>query len=219
MRETLFGGVDLGTALDVARPLRELLERDAVGTGASLGLHPFLVMLSGLPGTGKSHFAKSLTSRVPMVVLESDRLRKIMVSKPRYSPEEHGRLFSACHLLIEEFLCQGRRVLFDATNLTENFRQPLYDITERTSSQLIVVRFTAPQGVVRKRLESRLAGTNPGDNSEAGWTVYCKMAPFEQRIPRAHITVDSSTAIAWAVEQVVRQITSPPWNSRRHEAG
>ncbi len=209
MQDTLFGGVQRETALEVAAPLRELLGRDATANGALACGHPLLVVFSGLPGTGKSHFARSLTARLPLVVLESDRLRRTMVAKPQYTPEEHGRVFSACHLLIEEFLSEGRRVLFDATNLTENFRQPLYDIAERTSSPLIVVRFTAPQGVVRKRLESRLAGANPGDNSEAGWTVYCKMAPFEQPIPRGHLTVDSSASTSWALEQIVRQAVNP----------
>ena len=192
-----------------------MLERRAADSGALAGGSPYLMLFSGLPGTGKSHFARSLVARVPMMVLESDHLRKTLVAEPAYTPDEHAMVFSAAHLLIEEFLQRGWRVLFEATNLTENFRQPVYDIAERTASPITIVRFTAPPGVVRKRLEGRIARLDPQDNSDAGWEVYCKMRPYEQPIPRAHITVDSSVPTDWALEQVVRRVTLAAGRSRR----
>lgn len=206
-KRELFGSVSYDSAAKVASRLRGVLERRAADAGALPGGDPFLVLFSGLPGTGKSHFARSLVARVPMMVLESDHLRKTLVAEPEYTPDEHAMVFSAAHLLIEEYLRQGWRVLFEATNLTDNFRQPVYKIAERTASPITVVRFTAPPGVVRKRLEARIARQDPQDNSDAGWTVYCKMRPYEQPIPRAHITIDSSAPTNWALEQIVRQIT------------
>ena len=93
----------------------EVFERDVAVLRATLdgdlqvlGLYgmsvPLLVILSGLPGTGKSHFARELTNRVPFLVIESDRLRKVLVRHPQYTAGEHARVFAACHHLIEEYL-------------------------------------------------------------------------------------------------------------------
>jgi hypothetical protein len=196
---------------DVAR-LREVLERDDVsGAGGLAGRpspinreSPILVALSGLPGAGKSYFARGLTRRVPFLVLESDRLRKALVPRPKYSPEEHSRVFAACHLLIEKYLAQGRRVLFDATNLTESFRRPLYRITDRLGVPLVLVRLTAPRKTVRRRLADRAGGLHADDNSDADWLVYCRLAPYEEPIQRRHFDVDSSGDISPVIEEIAR---------------
>ena len=188
---------------DIAR-LREVLERDDVAGGSGTAGRPCLVALSGLPGTGKSYFAKGLAQRVPFLVLESDWLRKALVPRPKYSPGEHSRVFAACHLLIEEYLAQGRRVLFDATNLTESFRRPLYRITDRLGVSLVLVRLTAPRKTVRRRLADRAGGLHAGNNSDADWLVYCRLSPYEEPIQRRHFDVDSSGDISSAIEEVPR---------------
>ena len=107
-----------------------------------------LVALCGLPGAGKSHFARELVKRMPLLVLETDRLRKVLVAKPKYTPGEHRRVFLACYSLIGEYLGRDHGVLFDATNLTEDFRQPTYYLAEQRNAHLVMVGFTAPQNVI-----------------------------------------------------------------------
>ena len=165
-----------------------------------------LVALCGLPGTGKSYFARKLTEFIPLVVLESDRLRKLLVMEPRYTPDEHSRVFNACHSLIEDLLYQGRRVLFDATNLTESFRQPLYRICDKLSVPLILVRFTAPQEVVRHQLEERAKGLHPGNYSDADWFIYRRLSPYEEPVGRRHLNVDSSNDVSPSLETVARLV-------------
>ncbi len=167
-----------------------------------------MVALCGLPGTGKSYFASRLTELMPLVVLGSDRLRKLLVQEPRYTPEEHSRVFNTCHQLIEDLLKQGRRVLFDATNLTEAFRQPLYRICDRRSAPLILVRFTAPRKIIRRRLAEREKGLNPGDYSDADWLVYCRLSPHEEPVGRRHFNVDSSQDVSPVLESVARLLAS-----------
>ena len=184
--------------------LRRALEQDFVDLARQAPGPPILVALSGLPGTGKSHFARELGKKLTFLVFESDRVRKLLVAKPRYGRGEHARVFSVCHLLIEEYLAQGYRVLFDATNLTGAFRQPLYVICERVGVPLVLVNFSAPRQVVRERLERRSEGLDHTTYSDAGWLIYCRLAPYEEPIEGRHITVDTSQDIQAAVEEVAR---------------
>ena len=184
--------------------LREALGFDREARRDANPVRGTLVALSGLPGTGKSYFAKELTKRLAFLVLESDRIRKLLVTKPKYTGEEHSRVFAVCHLLIEDYLSHGQRVLFDATNLTEAFRRPLHLICQRLSVPLLLVWCTAPQDIVRARLLERAAGTREGDFSDAGWSIYCRLAPYEEPIEGTHFTVDSSGNIVPVLDEIAR---------------
>ena len=91
--------------------LRTVLLSDAYAADLRPG-SPKLLMLAGLPGAGKSAFAREVTSRCPFLTLESDRLRKSLVPQPQYTPDEHRRVFRACHRLLDELLGQGYPLLF-----------------------------------------------------------------------------------------------------------
>lgn len=161
-------------------------------------------MLAGLPGSGKSSFAKEVLARSPFVVMESDRLRKSLVAKPQYTADEHRRVFRACHLLMDEFLGLGYPVLFDATNLGQRNRRPVYSMAERHGVPLAIAVVTAPPEVVQQRLRDREAGLDPETWSDAGWEIYSRMAPGWQKVSRPHILVDTSRDTAPALQQIVR---------------
>ena len=197
-----------GPVLDAAALLRRVLQRDAERLPTNAADGPFLLVLTGLPGTGKSHLSKRLQRHLPLLVLESDRLRKVLAHSPKYTPDESSRLFSACHLLIEEFLGQGRQILFDATNLTEKFRQPLRNIAARRGVPFLVVRCTAPVDLVRRRLADRGAGAHPSDYSDAGWRIYSRMHPYEEAVEGRHLNVDTSLDILGVEEEVVNVVKS-----------
>ena len=78
---------------------------------------PVLVVVSGLPGTGKSHFSSRLVEQVPLLVLESANLRQVLFPELTYSTVESARLFEACHQLMANLLEEGVPILLDATNL------------------------------------------------------------------------------------------------------
>jgi len=190
-----------------ARILRRHLKQDGANCQRTQD-RPILVALCGLPGAGKTYFARELTKLVPFWVLESDRIRKALVPKPKYTPGEHSRVFNVCHLLIEEYLSQGHRVLFDATNLTENFRLPLRQISRRQNARLVLVMLTAPRNIIRQRLEKRESGLHPGNYSDASWLIYCRLAPYEEPVEGEHLSVDTSADISRTVEDVVSLATA-----------
>jgi predicted kinase len=165
---------------------------------------PALIVVSGLPGAGKSFFCRKLADKLPLLILASDALRKVLFPTPQYNEHENKRLFSACHVLIEELLRKGIPVIFDATNLLEHHREYLYRAAERAGAKLILVWVEAPPEVVRQRLLAREKAAIPEYHSEAGWEVYNKMKPHRQKISRNHLVVDTSQDITGAVNKIVR---------------
>ena len=166
---------------------------------------PTIIVVSGLPGTGKSYFCRRLAERLPFLILESDALRKQLFPAPAYSTEESTHLFRAIYQLIEDLLKKGIPIIVDATNLEERHREHLYNIAERLSARLILVSVQAPPELVEKRLKKRMARKNVKDNSDADWEVYQKMKATAEKIKRRHFTVDTSKDITNVIDKVVRE--------------
>jgi len=167
---------------------------------------PFLVMVSGLPGTGKSYFCRRLAEKVSLAILESDDLRKLLFPRPAYTAEESFRLFQACYKVVEDLLKGGITLAFDATNLEEPHRERFYHIADQLGAGLIIVQVDAPPEVVYQRLEGRATGVDLEDKSEADWEVYRRMRSRVQRIHRNHFVVDTSEDITPTLEKVVHRI-------------
>jgi len=169
-------------------------------------VEPAFIVVSGLPGTGKSHLCSKLAERLPFVILESDALRKTLFSSPSYSPQESSRLFQACHLLIERLLKKGIPLILDATNLSERYRERLYNIADRLDAKLILVRVEAPSQVVHERLRARQEEVCSVNKSDADWEVYQRMKPVVQQIRRNHYAVDTSRDITPVLDKIVREV-------------
>lgn len=167
---------------------------------------PTLIVVSGLPGTGKSYFCRRLAERLPFLILEGDALRKHLFTTPTYSATESARLFRTVHHLIEGLLRKGIPIILDATNLSERHREHLYGIAERLNVRLVLVRVEAPPELVRKRLKVRLKHPQREDKSDADWTVYQKMKSTVERINRNHFMVDTSRDITPALDKIVRDV-------------
>jgi predicted kinase len=201
VKHSIIGGMEHTQLLSDVQQLTESLGRlpEAVA-------NPALIALSGLPGTGKSYFCRKLAERLPVIILQSDALRKVLFSSPGYSSQESSRLFRACHRLIEELLKRGVSLILDATNLSERHREHLYSIADHLNVKLVLVRVEAPPQVVRERLEARRVGVNSGSKSDADWTVYQRMKPSVQKIPRNHYAVDTSRDITPVLDKIVREV-------------
>ena len=173
---------------------------------AAPGVPPALVILCGLPGTGKSHFARALLSRAPAFVwVNSDYCRKLLVRRPEYSREEHQRVFAAMHALIAQLLAAARPVVFDATNLNEEVRRPLYAVAAAAGITPLIIRFTAPPRLVRRRMAERAAGQAETSHSDAGWAIYQRMADADGPAPRPHLLASRPEHLDWALRETLRR--------------
>jgi predicted kinase len=166
---------------------------------------PTLILTVGLPGSGKSTFVRRLAPRIGAVVLESDALRRLLFGRPSYSALESRRLFEAIRASARELLEHGRTVVIDATNVKESDREPFYELVRESGARLMVLRFTAPPGVIEQRLTARGNGLNQHDYSSAGMAVYRMLAEREEplRIDHLHIDTSDADAVVSALGRVV----------------
>jgi hypothetical protein len=165
---------------------------------------PAIIVVSGLPGTGKTYFSRRLAERLPFIILESDALRKQLFPVPEYSASESAYLFRTIYILMEELLKKGIPVILDATNLEERHRERIYSIAEHINARLILVRVEAPPELVQQRLKSRIKKS--GTNSDADWAVYKKMRVTAEKISRNHFNVDTSRDITPTIDKIVREV-------------
>lgn len=190
--------------VQLASDVQRLIE--SLGELPELVAEPVFIAVSGLPGTGKSYFCSRLAERLPVVILESDALRKALFPSPSYSPQESSRLFRAVRLLIERLLKKGNSLILDATNLSERHREYLYSIADRLGVKLVLVRVEAPPQVVHERLKARREGLSVVGESDADWAVYQRMKPSVQKIRRHHYAVDTSRDITPVLDKIVREV-------------
>lgn len=187
--------------LEDARKIREYIEPLPPAGSARV-----LVMVGGLPGSGKSHFCRRLAARYPLARLESDALRQALFDQPTHSAEESRRLFDACHYVLDSLLQEGIPTIFDATNLREVHRRQVYRIADKHGARLVLLWLEAPPAVVHQRLEMRARGLNSEDISDAGPEVYTRMRRDIEPIGRPHITVDASGDIEPTIAAVLADI-------------
>jgi len=181
----------------------------AIGPGPSARARPALVLVSGLPGTGKSRLCRELKARTGAVVLESDAARKLLFPEPDHSFSESRRLFRAVHAAIEKVLAAGLPTILDATNLTEWQREPLYAIAVRQGARVIIVKVEAPPPLVHRRLARRAHRTDAAGSSDADVGVYERMRGQEEKIRRPHFVVDTSQDTASALKAIAKEMESP----------
>ncbi len=144
---------------------------------------PCLVLLGGLPGTGKSSLAKHLAEREGFIVLSSDAVRKELSgssfdSKPGtayekgiYKPEWTEKTYDNLLLRAGEALRRGERVLVDASFLKEEWREMFLDLAKEWRLPFLFFVCMIYHETADKRLsEARHFG------SDADMNIYRRMA-------------------------------------------
>ena len=110
-----------------------------------------IVVLVGLPGSGKSTYAQ----RMGLPSLSSDSIRKLLADDET-DQTIHERVFQTLRYLLRQRLEIGRAVTYiDATNLKPEERKPYIEIGKEFGCEVEAVFFDVPVEVCRERNTAR----------------------------------------------------------------
>ena len=80
-----------------------------------------LIMLIGIPGSGKTTYSKELSERYSAKVISSDKVRQLYVGI------DEKEVFPTVYKLCVEELKSGKNVILDATHITPKVRKRTFD--------------------------------------------------------------------------------------------
>jgi predicted kinase len=108
-----------------------------------------IILLIGLPGSGKSTYTRNLP------VLSSDAIRLLLADNEQ-DQSIHARVFATLRYLLTQRLEIHRPVTYvDATHLTREERAPYLELARKHNAEIEAVFFDVPLEVCRQRNRSR----------------------------------------------------------------
>lgn len=181
---------------ELPRAERERM-RDKAAARARLALvelarpreRPCLVLIGGLPGTGKSLLARGLRETCGFTWIRADEVRKRLagvnpfssrggqVDAGLYTPQWSERTYDACLDSAAEVCAKGGRAIVDATFVDGERRQKFVRAAAGWGVPVLMIVAHAPAKLVRERLAAR-----NGDPSDADWEVYQALAARWDRL-------------------------------------
>jgi predicted kinase len=102
---------------------------------------PFLVLMYGYPGSGKTYFARQFTENVQAAHLQADRIRGELFENPRYDKQENSIVNQLMTYMAEEFLSAGLSVVYDINAAHPAQRRQLTNLALKNHAQTVLIWF------------------------------------------------------------------------------
>lgn len=105
-------------------------------------LRPRLFVIVGLPGSGKSTWARTFFD--PWSIVSTDEIRKQKWPHEDYRDERNEETFAEFYRCVGNMLEEGKLVVADTTGLTQGFRWKLHDIADYYDAETHLIFFNNP---------------------------------------------------------------------------
>ncbi len=144
---------------------------------------PCLIVVSGLPGTGKTTLALGLAAEAACHVIRTDLVRKELAGIPElssggaavqagiYADTWTERTYAECLSRAIDLLQRGQRVIVDGTFSREVYRLQFLEAARHLAVPFLLLNCQTGSQLIRQRLDAR-----SGDASDADWRIYQAVA-------------------------------------------
>lgn len=160
-----------------------------------------LVVMAGLPGTGKSTLARSLAGPLHAVVLDKDAIRAALFPQEwiEFSPEQDDfvvriMLRTANYLLEKD---TGQNILLDGRPFSRRYQlEEVTDFARRLGIPWRVVECTCSQ----RTAEARIAAQDNHPAADRTVELYRRLRDSFEAIPEPKTVIDTEEPLAQCVQ-------------------
>jgi len=211
--ETSRGAAEQETQASLARAYFDLADHAYAGAAP----RPLLLLLGGLPASGKSTLARTLAGRLALVPVNSDVVRKRLAglapttrraSAPNqdiYTPAASAATYAALLAEARDWLARGVSVALDASYRHAADRAAVLALADELGVPWLAVECRAEPAVTRARLAARAA--DPSAVSDADWRIYKQLAaewePWDEMPADHYLLVDTGSSLDTAIAAVL----------------
>jgi predicted kinase len=101
---------------------------------------PTLIILMGLPGSGKSYVSDYIRQKYGYTTLSGEEITTQLFGTEKVSGKKYTQVYKRIRQKASELLSQGKSVVIDGTNLKQIFRQQIYNEVKCSSTKLIYLK-------------------------------------------------------------------------------
>ncbi len=159
-----------------------------------------IIVVFGLPASGKTFLAEELSKQFECRHLNTDVLRKQFIKKPKYTQKEKKAVYDNIFSIAAEELRKGNCVVLDGTFYKSALRKKASMLAKKYADECVFVQLIVSDKEAKKRiLERKKEKTNP---SEATFAVFKKIKKEFQPMKKEHLEIDSTIPLRKQVEKV-----------------
>ena len=144
-----------------------------------------IIIVLGLPGSGKSYFAQALAKEFNAAYVNTDRVRNEKGARGKYSMEDKMLIYQLMAENARKVVLTGKDVVIDGTFYLAKMIDLFRSLSSTTMTSIIFISVVAEEELIRERL------SEVRNDSEADYDVYRKIKEEAEPLEIAHLTLQS----------------------------
>jgi predicted kinase len=140
-----------------------------------------IIIVLGLPGTGKSYFSGFLKKEIEAVHLSTDRIRKKLNKQGQYDQQTKKLIYDEMLKKMEQAVGKNKKVILDGTFWKRSVRKRFEKKAHDLERQIFYIEIQATEHTIQQRLKSERR------YSEADYKVYQQIKKSFEPVERPHL--------------------------------
>ncbi len=144
-----------------------------------------LIIICGLPGSGKSFFARRLSMALDAYLVSSDIVRKAIEAKGRYVFDDELDVYEEMATETGRAVRDGKDVVVEATFYRKEMRDMFSMLARLLHQKEVFIRIVSHEDLIRERL------SRPRPDSRADFSIYKQLKGQYEDLEGDHMVIES----------------------------
>lgn len=112
---------------------------------------PLIIIMMGLPGAGKTFFARQLANNLNLGYISEDRIRHDIFATPKFTADEQATIRRVMGYMIEELSRVKKHIILDGRFLSAGERQKIHQVMLGAGYQSLTVWVQTEEDLAKRR--------------------------------------------------------------------